>query len=101
MSVMAGPDLNTQTLRRLQEATGQHIVPSERLARHTSLGIGGPADYFVAVPTVEALIEVVRAARSLSVPYLVIGNGSNLLVNDGGVRGLVIKNKADAVRVTL
>lgn len=86
-------------VRELEEATGLTVRRSEPLARHTSLGIGGPADLFLAVPTVEALVAAVRTARARAVPYLVIGNGSNLLALDGGVRGLVIKNRADAIRM--
>jgi UDP-N-acetylmuramate dehydrogenase len=67
------------------------------LAKHTSLGIGGPADLFLVAPTIEALVAAVHVARAHGLPYLIIGNGSNLLVSDAGVRGLVIKNKADVV----
>ena len=93
---MSGPDEFGAALRR---ATGLRVVHGEPLARHTSLGIGGPADYFVSVPAVEPLIAAVRTARRYGVPYLVIGNGSNLLVTDAGVRGLVINNRADDARV--
>jgi UDP-N-acetylmuramate dehydrogenase len=86
-------------VRELEAATGTTVQQGVLLARHTSLGIGGPADGFLVAPTVEALVAAVRAARAAGVPVLVIGNGSNLLARDGGVRGLVIKNRADAVRM--
>src|SRR5690349_4736330 len=86
-------------VHELEAATGLPVRRGEPLARHTSLGIGGPADLFLVVPAVEALVGAVRAARALGLPYLVIGNGSNLLALDAGVRGLVIKNRADAIRM--
>src|SRR5215212_75871 len=86
-------------VRELETATGQRVIRGERLARHTSLGVGGPADLFLVAPTVDALVAAVRTARAAGVPALVIGNGSNLLVTDAGGRGLVIKNRADAVRL--
>jgi UDP-N-acetylmuramate dehydrogenase len=60
--------------------------------------IGGPADLAVAVSAVEDLVTVVRLARQARVPFLVLGGGSNLLVADQGVRGLVILNRCRAVR---
>ena len=78
----------------LAAATGLAVLEHEPLRKHTSLRIGGPADLFVVADTVEALVAVVRAARTLAVPYLVIGNGTNLLARDGGVRGLVIQARA-------
>src|SRR5690349_8359916 len=98
----AMPELDAQDaafVRALEEATGLPVRRGEPLARHTSLGVGGPADLFLAAPSVEALVAAVRVARAARMPVLVIGNGSNLLALDGGVRGLVIKNRADAVRM--
>jgi len=60
------------------------------LARHTSLRIGGPADAFVQVADVAALKHVQALARHHDIPLFVLGGGSNLLVRDGGVRGIVV-----------
>ncbi|MGE5371140.1 MAG: UDP-N-acetylmuramate dehydrogenase [Solirubrobacterales bacterium] len=62
----------------------------EPMARHTSFRIGGPADYFVTPTTPEEIQIVLQWARQRSLPWLVIGGGSNLLVRDGGIRGVVI-----------
>ncbi|GIW08246.1 MAG: UDP-N-acetylenolpyruvoylglucosamine reductase [Dehalococcoidia bacterium] len=66
----------------------------EPLARHTSFRIGGPADVYVQARTLDQAIAAVRAAWDLELPVLVIGGGSNLLVLDGGVRGVVIEMRA-------
>jgi UDP-N-acetylmuramate dehydrogenase len=58
------------------------------LARHTSFNIGGPADFFVATARPEALVQ---ECRQRGVPYLLLGAGTNLLVADAGVEGVVIR----------
>jgi UDP-N-acetylmuramate dehydrogenase len=94
--------VDTDTAAELREKVGVEVVRDEPLSRYTSLHIGGPADYFLTARSVEQLVAAVRTARALGVPYLVIGNGTNLLVRDGGVRGLVIRNRAQGVeRVVL
>ncbi len=78
--------------------TGLAVRRSEPLANHTTLRIGGPADLFVAVSAVEDLTTVLALARQMDVPALVLGGGSNLLVSDRGVRGLVVANGCRTVR---
>ena len=63
---------------------------AEPLSRHTTFRIGGPADYFVC-PDQEQVAEVFRIAAKYETPVTVIGNGSNLLVGDKGIRGLVVE----------
>lgn len=66
----------------------------EPLSRHTTFGIGGPADLYFKATSRAALAAAARAARAHGVPLFVLGSGSNLLVGDGGIRGLVIENDA-------
>ncbi len=61
------------------------------LAEHTSWQIGGPADLLVEPVTVDQVATVVRFARCQSIPLLVIGQGTNLLFDDAGLRGIVLK----------
>ena len=63
----------------------------EPFSLHTSFRIGGPADLMLLPRSVEDLQTIVRTAWERSYPLVVVGNGSNLLVRDGGVRGLVLK----------
>ena len=62
----------------------------EALARRTTLRVGGPADIYVEPASVENLSAVVRLCQEQEFPYFVLGRGSNLLVKDGGFRGVVI-----------
>ena len=61
------------------------------LAKYTTMRVGGPADYFVEPRDEKTLICVLRAARECGVPLLLMGNGSNLLVRDGGFRGVAVR----------
>lgn len=67
------------------------IKKNELMKNHTSFKIGGPADEFCEVRSADDVIELINYAKEKGIPYTVIGNGSNLLVSDKGIRGLVIK----------
>lgn len=75
----------------------ERIVTNEPLARHTTLRIGGPADYFVRIETRQELMDAAQWGRQQHLEIFILGNGSNILVGDAGVRGLVIENHADKV----
>lgn len=73
------------------------IVREELLARHTTLRIGGPAEYFVRADSRDELIQAAQWARTRNLEIFILGNGSNILVSDAGVRGLVVENHAAEV----
>lgn len=75
----------------------QAMRANEPLARYTALRIGGPADLLAVVESVEMLRQTVTAAWESFVSCQVLGGGSNVLVSDAGVRGLVVLNRARAV----
>lgn len=68
-----------------------NILKNEPLKNHTSFKIGGPADEFCEVTSAEEVEKLIKYAKEKNIPYTIIGNGSNLLVGDKGIRGLVIK----------
>lgn len=68
------------------------------LAKYTTTQIGGPARYFCQAKTEADLIDCVEKAGEFQVPYLVIGRGSNLLINDSGFNGMVIHNQVDGIK---
>lgn len=84
---------------RTPERFGVHIETQTPLAPYTTMKVGGPADYFARVQTVSQLIRLVRWARSEALPYWILGGGSNVLIGDAGVRGLVIYNRCRQVRI--
>ena len=78
--------------QRLCEIAGaENVREQEPMSRHTTFRIGGPADYFVLPHSREELAAVIDFCRKEQVPWHIIGNGSNLLVGDKGVRGVVIQ----------
>lgn len=74
---------------------------SAPLREHTSLRIGGPAEALVVPPNRTSLSALVQYARAEGIPYFVLGKGSNLLVKDGGIRGMVIDLSAAFNRILL
>ena len=68
-----------------------HILENEPMSNHTSFKIGGNADMFVSVKREKELSELLVFARENGIVVTVMGNGSNMLVSDKGIRGLVIQ----------
>jgi len=75
----------------LRERFGARLAVSRPLADLTSFRIGGPADLFVTVQTEDELMAAMAAARRISMPAFCLGAGTNLLISDRGMRGLVVK----------
>ena len=69
----------------------ENVKYNEPMSKHTSFRVGGNADIFAIVYSEEKLTKVIRLAKKMSMPITIVGNGTNLLVKDGGIRGLVIK----------
>lgn len=70
---------------------GENIYLQEPMAGHTTFRIGGPADCFLQIENEEQIKGVQRYLNMVEMPYFVLGNGSNLLVNDGGYRGIILQ----------
>ena len=67
------------------------IKINELMKEHINFEVGGPADILLIPSKVEQIIESIKICKENNIPYFVMGNGSNLLVKDGGIRGVVIK----------
>lgn len=85
--------LNQTHKQWLTETFGPDVRFDEPMSRHTSLGVGGPADVYVAPKEKSGLVVLVRWLQENSLSYLIVGNGTNLLVLDNGIRGIVISMK--------
>lgn len=81
---------NLQIIRDLAEKHGFSYTEQEPLSKHTTFRIGGNADMFVSVNNVAQLKAVVTACNENDIPMFIIGNGSNLLVSDEGMRSVVV-----------
>jgi len=69
---------------------GAEIRTGEPLSAHTTFRIGGPADVFCVPKNAKELAEIIRFTKSENLPFFILGAGSNLLVGDGGIRGVVV-----------
>ncbi len=83
----------------LTKVTSLPIKYGFPLSNVTTLRIGGPADAYIEVSSREELKEIILYARKLGVPVTILGGGSNVVVSDKGIRGLVIKNKISKISV--
>lgn len=82
----------SEALDGLSPGARAAIRTDEPLCRHTTLRVGGPADYFLDATDVDILAEVAAVAQQFSLPHFLLGEGSNVCVSDAGVRGLVLRN---------
>ena len=85
--------MNKQNIyeRLLKITDKENIKLDEPMKKHISFKVGGPADILVKPKTEEEIKNIIKFIREENIPYEIIGNGSNLLVRDGGIRGVVIE----------
>ncbi len=90
----------TEMERVLRERFGARVRFNEPLARHGTFGVGGPADAWLAIEREADLIALVSLAAAQRWPLMLVGNGTNLLYTDAGVRGIVVQNALSTWELT-
>ena len=75
----------------------ERVLKDEPMSKHTSLKIGGPADLFIKANNLEELKYIIKIAKENQIPLTIIGNGTNLLVKDKGIRGVTVKLDMDNI----
>ncbi|HEY8179876.1 MAG TPA: UDP-N-acetylmuramate dehydrogenase [Candidatus Limnocylindria bacterium] len=100
MGAAAGAAAGLAQLDALAAEQGLELRPDAPLAPLTTLRVGGPADRLADARERDGLLALLRIARQAEVPALVLGNGSDLVVADAGIRGLVIRNRAKDTAIT-
>jgi UDP-N-acetylmuramate dehydrogenase len=83
----------------IQRRIGVKTSRDEPLARFTTMRVGGPADLFATVHNIHELRAIVRFARSRAIPLTLLGRGSDVVIADAGIRGLVVQNRAEGSRI--
>ncbi len=78
------------SISEIQSIFKGKIALNEPLARYTTFRIGGEADYYVEPSDIDDVINIVKYANKQAIPYYVMGNGSNILISDEGIKGIVI-----------
>lgn len=95
----SSPDhLNDPLGERLQDAFGERLRVGVSLSRYTASRIGGPADYLLEARSADELAEMAQLCWEMEAPFMILGGGSNVLISDQELRGVVILNHARAVR---
>jgi UDP-N-acetylmuramate dehydrogenase len=83
--------MEAHLLEKFQINGVTHIKQNEALSRHTTWKVGGPADFYIEPADKEELMNAMKVVYQHQIPWRVIGRGSNLLVKDGGIRGVVFQ----------
>lgn len=91
---------NKEILNNLEKIISKEkIKQNEPMKNHTSFKIGGPAEFFVKVNSVEELKELLQLCEINKIPLTIVGNGSNLLVLDNGIKGIVLKIELKQIQI--
>ena len=88
----------TRPIDMLYAKLGDKVKENVSLAPYTSARIGGPADILIIAKSADELAQIIKLLQKQEMDYLILGGGSNVLVSDKGVRGVVVLNRAKGVR---
>ena len=86
-------------LQQFRQLYGDRLQENVRMANYTTAHVGGEADAMLIVHSAAELEEAVRRLWELSLPFTILGSGSNLLISDRGLRGVALINRAKAVKI--
>ena len=91
---------NKEILENLEKIiTKERIKQNEPMSKHTSFKIGGPAEFFIKILSIEELQKILEFAKKEKIKITILGNGSNLLVADKGIQGIVIKTNLKEITI--
>ena len=90
--------MNTLDLLNKNLGAGK-IKSGEPLAKYTTLRIGGPAEYFYVARNPDEIIKAIQTANAAKIPYYILGGGTNVLLSDKGLPGLVIRNESRSIKI--
>ena len=85
----------------LAKTLGCEVLKNEPMSKHTSFKIGGTADTYIKVDTLSKLSAILKECKRSDIEYILLGNGSNVLVSDDGIRGVVIRLDGDFRQIAL
>ncbi len=89
-----------EILKNLEEIIPKEkIKQNEPMKNHTSFKIGGPAEFYIKISTIEELQKILEFAKKENIKITIIGNGSNVLVSDKGIQGIVIRTNLKKVEI--
>lgn len=77
----------------------ERIKQNEPMKNHTSFKIGGPAEFYIKIKSIEELQKILKFAKKENIKITIIGNGSNVLVSDKGIKGIVIRTNLKEIEI--
>lgn len=83
----------------VQKVPKDNILQNESMKKHTSFKIGGEAEFFVKAKNIEEIKHILSICKTNNIPLTIVGNGSNLLVKDNGIKGIVLKVDFDNIKI--
>ncbi len=87
-------------MKEIEDILGtENVRYNEPMSKHTSFKVGGPAEIFALVDSISKLQKMIELCKNKNVPVTIVGNGTNLLVSDDGIKGLVIKYTANNINI--
>lgn len=91
-----------KVIKRLrEELPNSDIRPDERLSEHSSMKVGGPCDAMIFPENIDALVKAYKICRDENYPVFITGNGSNIIVKDGGIRAIVLRTNPNLVDIKM
>ncbi len=91
--------MHKKEIEALRESFGSNLQESVQMANFTTMNVGGPADALLIAHSADQLAQMVAKVWELNVPMKILGSGSNLLISDKGIRGVVIINHAHNIKI--
>ena len=92
-------DLNKVFLELKNNFPNLEIYQNHPLAPYTTVKIGGPADIFIQTKNSDEFLNILKFINNFEIPITILGNGSNVLISDSGIRGIVIKNDSSEMEI--
>ena len=91
---------NKQILENLEQIISkERIKQNEPMKNHTSFKIGGPAEFYIKITSIEELQKILEFAKKEKIKITILGNGSNVLVSDNGIQGIVIRTNLKEIKI--
>jgi UDP-N-acetylmuramate dehydrogenase len=95
--MMADTELRSVDLRAIETVFGSRLQRNVSLARFTAARLGGPADALIEALSSQELVQIISLCWQNHIPFVILGGGSNVLISEAGIHGLVVLNKARQV----
>ena len=91
---------NKEILKNLEKIISkERIKQNEPMKEHTSFKIGGPAEFYIKITSIKELQQILEFAKKENIKITILGNGSNILVSDKGIQGIVIKTNLKEIKI--